>query len=473
MNFKACAFLLLAASFAGVTSTPPSQAQESEPKPAQDAAQSLADAYRREYAFLDGQKRQLEQLRADFQRQATAQEKQLEDKIAALQRQVLDLSQEIKRQKDAIAEAEKRIEATQENASLLETTLTQAKTTLEDYGIQASAQQGSDAERFEQLVQLALTALELGSTPHRQAGSFFLPDGREIQGEIFFLGRVAAYGVSDQGAGILLPAGENRLKLLANPKGADIAKALAAGQTPPVLPLFLFESLKQAIELEQKKTWRQTLDDGGPIAWLIAGLGVLGGILALLRTAILLRSGLGGKRLVQRVIDAVAAGAQGSARMWLEQAKGAYPHVLKASLSHLELPEEEWEIAVDDALLQQSVRIDRFASLILVIASVAPLLGLLGTVTGMIETFDVITRFGTGDPKLLATGIAVALITTEVGLVVAIPLLLLGNLLNGWAGSLKADLELSALAVREAGQLSRQGALPEAPIVQYAKPVTA
>lgn len=472
MNFKACAFLLFAAtSFAFGTPVP--TPQESDQKPAQDAAQSLLDAYRREYAFLDGQRRQLEQLRADFQRQAAAQEKQLEGKIAALERQVLDLSREIKRQKDAISEAEKRIEATQENAALLETTLTQAKTTLEDYGIQASAEQSSDAERFEQLVQSALAALELGNTLQRQAGSFFLPDGLETQGEIFFLGKVAAYGVSNKGSGILLPAGENRLKLLENPKGTDAAKALAASQTPAVLPLFLFESLKQAIEPEQKKTWRQTLDDGGPIAWIIAGLGVLGLMLALVRTAILLRSGLGGRRLVQRVVDAVASGAQEAVRTRLEQAKGAYPPVLEASLSHLGLPEEEWEIAVNDALLQQSVHLDRFASLILVIASVAPLLGLLGTVTGMIETFDVITRFGTGDPKLLATGIAVALITTEVGLAVAIPLLLLGNLLNGWAGSLKADLELSALAVREAKRLSGQEALPEAPIVQYAKPVTA
>ena len=85
--------------------------------------------------------------------------------------------------------------------------------------------------------------------------------------------------------------------------------------------------------------------------------------------------------------------------------------------------------------------------MILMIAGVAPLLGLLGTVTGMIQTFDVITEFGTSDPKLLAGGIAVALVTTEQGLIVAIPCLLLGNLLSGWADRIKDDMEKGALKV--------------------------
>jgi biopolymer transport protein ExbB len=91
--------------------------------------------------------------------------------------------------------------------------------------------------------------------------------------------------------------------------------------------------------------------------------------------------------------------------------------------------------------------LNRFGALILMIAAVAPLLGLLGTVTGMIQTFDVITEFGTSDPKLLAGGIAVALVTTELGLIVAIPCLLLGNLLSGWADGIKDDMEQGALKV--------------------------
>ncbi len=65
----------------------------------------------------------------------------------------------------------------------------------------------------------------------------------------------------------------------------------------------------------------------------------------------------------------------------------------------------------------------------------------------MITTFDMITEFGTGDPKLLSEGIAIALVTTELGLIVAIPTLLLGSLLSVWARNIKRDMEHSALRI--------------------------
>ena len=76
-----------------------------------------------------------------------------------------------------------------------------------------------------------------------------------------------------------------------------------------------------------------------------------------------------------------------------------------------------------------------------VVAAVAPLLGLLGTVTGMISTFDVITIFGNSDPKLLSGGISVALVTTELGLIVAIPLLLLHHFLSRRVDAIVNELE--------------------------------
>jgi len=83
----------------------------------------------------------------------------------------------------------------------------------------------------------------------------------------------------------------------------------------------------------------------------------------------------------------------------------------------------------------------------MVVAAVAPLLGLLGTVTGMIATFDIITEFGTGDPGMLSGGISEALITTQLGLVVAIPAVLLGNLLKGRADAIEGRIERDALRV--------------------------
>jgi len=96
-------------------------------------------------------------------------------------------------------------------------------------------------------------------------------------------------------------------------------------------------------------------------------------------------------------------------------------------------------------------------ALIAVLAGIAPLLGLLGTVLGMIETFDVISIFGTGNARALAGGISVALITTQTGLLVAIPGLLMSNRLTRASQGLQTTLdETTALLARS---LSRRGAL--------------
>jgi biopolymer transport protein ExbB len=113
----------------------------------------------------------------------------------------------------------------------------------------------------------------------------------------------------------------------------------------------------------------------------------------------------------------------------------------------VERDREHLEDIISESILHENSYLDRFGSTIIIIAAVAPLLGLLGTVTGMISTFDIITEFGTGDPKLLSGGISEALVTTELGLVVAIPALIFGNLLAGWADNIKEDMEKAALRV--------------------------
>jgi len=121
--------------------------------------------------------------------------------------------------------------------------------------------------------------------------------------------------------------------------------------------------------------------------------------------------------------------------------------VIAAAIRNVQRERAHIEDIISEQILHESVHLNRFGTFIIVIAAVAPLLGLLGTVTGMISTFDIITEFGTGDPKLLSSGISIALVTTEVGLAVAIPALIFGNLLSGWAESIKDDMEKAALHV--------------------------
>jgi biopolymer transport protein ExbB len=110
---------------------------------------------------------------------------------------------------------------------------------------------------------------------------------------------------------------------------------------------------------------------------------------------------------------------------------------------------ETLEMKLDEAVLKELPEIEKGQSLIKLLAAVAPLLGLLGTVTGMIATFQSITLFGTGDPKLMAGGISQALITTVLGLVSAIPLLFVHNII-----STRSKVLIQILTQQSAGMIA-------------------
>ena len=97
--------------------------------------------------------------------------------------------------------------------------------------------------------------------------------------------------------------------------------------------------------------------------------------------------------------------------------------------------------------MQETPRINAYVPLLKIIAAIAPLMGLLGTVTGMIVTFQAITLFGAGDPRLMAGGISQALVTTVLGLCVAVPMLLLHNVVQMRARALTETLQHKAVAV--------------------------
>ena len=115
--------------------------------------------------------------------------------------------------------------------------------------------------------------------------------------------------------------------------------------------------------------------------------------------------------------------------------------MLTVADKHPELSMETLELRLDEAILQETPRLERGIGMVKVIAAIAPMLGLLGTVTGMIGTFQAITQFGTGDPKIMAGGISMALVTTVQGLVAAIPLILAHSLLQSRFTELSNVLE--------------------------------
>jgi len=181
-------------------------------------------------------------------------------------------------------------------------------------------------------------------------------------------------------------------------------------------------------QLQQTPSLVERIHQGGVVGYVIIALGLLGLLLALVRLGWLHRTS---GRVDRQVAD-------------LDDLRRDNPlgRVLGVIGSHPRLEQlDTLELKLDEAILKETPALERWQGLIKLLAAVAPLLGLLGTVTGMIVTFQAITLFGTGDPKLMAGGIAQALVTTVLGLVVAIPLLFMHGLVAARSKALIQLLE--------------------------------
>jgi len=168
--------------------------------------------------------------------------------------------------------------------------------------------------------------------------------------------------------------------------------------------------------LVQTPDARERLEAGGVVGYAILALGAVTAVLALLRLIYLL------------VVSAMVRGQVRSP----ENPRDDNPlgRVLAVGQDVPGADAETLERQLDEAVLRESSTLERMLWAVKVVSVVAPLMGLLGTVTGMIRTFQQITLFGTGDPKLMAGGISEALVTTMLGLIVAIPLVLMHSVLR-------------------------------------------
>lgn len=411
-----------------------------------DAA-TLSAAYKREFAFLDEQKRELNKRLAEFKSKRNSAEQTLLQRINSLERENLKLTTQEDELRSQLTAAEHKDDSLQERSELLEMTYSQANSTLKKYNRSleknSAFAEGDDQIKLALLFSEATELLGALSHLHSAADKFFLLDGTEVAGKIIQVGNIAAYGVSEKGSGILVPAGNNRFRLWAEP-AAEIAEAMLAGNSPSVLKLFLFESRERAVDFQQDKTIGEIIDSGGVIGWIIVFLGGVAVVVTAIRAAILYINGTNGQKISTEVLGMLAHKQIDKALAYCKNSKGPFARLLTATLSNKH-ERDQLEDVISESLLHETEKLNRFSSTILVIASVSPLLGLLGTVTGMISTFDIITEFGTGDPKLLSGGISIALVTTQLGLIVAIPAVLLGTMLNSWAESIKLELEGVAL----------------------------
>lgn len=184
--------------------------------------------------------------------------------------------------------------------------------------------------------------------------------------------------------------------------------------------------------LIDQPTLKEKAHQGGGVGYVIMGVGAFGLLLGLFRIIILL--GVSGK---------VKAQLKSST----PNTNNPLGRVLKVAEENKNVDTETLELKMEEAILKERPSIESGLAILKIIAAVAPLLGLLGTVTGMIDTFQAITIFGAGDPKNMAGGISVALVTTVQGLLVAIPVVLLHTFVNGRAKAVTHVLEEQATGI--------------------------
>jgi len=246
------------------------------------------------------------------------------------------------------------------------------------------------------------------------------PSGEIAQREVV---RVGAFNIIDVDGNYLSYGNEKLAELPRQPSGGAVGAAAALADATSGLSQFGIDptgptggSFLAAIidtpTLEER--WHQ----GGYVGYAITAVGVFAFLLAIVR-----------------VIMLTMMGAAVNSQLKSGEAKDNNPlgRVLLVSQENPNIDTETLELKMAEAVLRETPKLEAGLTLLKIIAAVAPLMGLLGTVTGMIITFQAITIFGAGDPKAMAGGISSALITTVLGLLVAIPTVLLHTVVNGRA----------------------------------------
>lgn len=221
--------------------------------------------------------------------------------------------------------------------------------------------------------------------------------------------------------------------------GIKAAVVGASGNAAPayvVIPLDVLQNkaVKNAISDTKELTWQEELQEwfkkGGIVMYPLLLAAVFAILLCLERFLVLMYRGRLGRRFMKKLNAFVEAKRYEDAANLCLKKCSSLSMVLFAVLNKANENRDAAEKSLQEALLREQPKLERRMSLLAAIGSIAPLLGLLGTVTGIITLFTVITEVGTNDARVLAGGISEALVTTEAGLVIAIPVMILHGLLS-------------------------------------------
>ncbi|MBI1178861.1 hypothetical protein GC207_15625 [bacterium] len=304
--------------------------------------------------------------------------------------------------------------------------------------------------KFDRQLPLIETSLErvqnlLGGDTFK--GRALVEDGTMATGKIMILGPVGLFASDDgKSAGLVSLELKSPEPSVVDPGSGlvgDVKKLVANDSgTLPLDP-----SLGNARKIAATKDtligqWKK----GGPVMIPILLLGFVSLIVGVLKWLQVGRIRKATARDVQVVLEQLRAGHKNAAMEHAARIGGPSGEMLKRAVEHSGDDKELIEEVLYEQMLDTRPRLEKMMPLIALTAATAPLLGLLGTVTGMINTFNLISVFGTGDPRMLSSGISEALITTEYGLIVAIPALLIHAVVSRQTKGLLGSMEQAAVA---------------------------
>nr|WP_320194215.1 MotA/TolQ/ExbB proton channel family protein [uncultured Desulfobacter sp.] len=295
---------------------------------------------------------------------------------------------------------------------------------------------------FDQIDQGGSVCLETGTIVNRE--------GKAQKGPILIIGAFTAAYQTDSESGFLNYAhGEKKLYALSKLPPSAMQKQLTrymAGKSDAVpMDISRGGALNQLIH---DLSLADQVPKGGPIVWPILAILALGALITLERLFFILKRRISLETVCSKIeTQAEDQNWNACAATCDQYRKNPVIRVIRSGVDSRNLPREDMENAVQEAILKEIPPMERFLSTMGMLAAIAPLLGLLGTVTGMIDTFHVITMHGTGDPRMMSGGISEALVTTMLGLSVAIPIMLSHTLLSRSVENSVGMMEEKAMAL--------------------------
>lgn len=307
----------------------------------------------------------------------------------------------------------------------------------------------SGADRFSRratVMSAALKRVEAALGGERFEGRTLDKQGRVQPGQIVLLGPVAVFAGEGPGNAGVLQQELNKPDPTVVPaepaQEAQVRALVATGSGSLMFDATLGNAFKLALMHE---SLYEQLAKGGLIMIPMIGLGVVAILVALAKMIQLSRIRLATERDLQTVLGHLAKQEQALALQHARSIPGLAGNLLATAVEHVDEKKEYIEEILYEKMLAARAKLERGIAFLALSATTGPLMGLLGTVMGMISTFKLISSFGSGDPKALAAGISEALICTATGMAVAIPSLLLHAYLSRKARGVIGSMEQTAV----------------------------